>query len=53
MTYGMIQCMGLKNLAEGFKDEEVQRACSDMFPIDNPKDIQFSINYFISIGLVC
>ncbi|KAI6124023.1 MIF4G-domain-containing protein [Pisolithus croceorrhizus] len=36
---------------ERFKDEEIRAACKDMFPMDNPKNTRFSINYFTSIGL--
>ncbi|KIJ17163.1 hypothetical protein PAXINDRAFT_73794 [Paxillus involutus ATCC 200175] len=51
MTQEMMESMGLKTLAERFKDEEIRAACKDMFPIDNPKDTRFAINYFTSIGL--
>ena len=51
MMQEMIESMGLKTLAERFKDEEVRTACKNMFPTDNPKDTCFSINYFTSIGL--
>ena len=51
MMQEMIESMGLKTLAEQFKDEEVRTACKNMFPTDNPKDTRFSINYFTSIGL--
>ncbi|KIM55817.1 hypothetical protein SCLCIDRAFT_1149033 [Scleroderma citrinum Foug A] len=51
MMQEMIESMGLKTLAERFKDEEVRTACKNMFPTDNPKDTRFSINYFTSIGL--
>ncbi|KIJ63282.1 hypothetical protein HYDPIDRAFT_92579 [Hydnomerulius pinastri MD-312] len=47
----MMESMGLKTLAERFKDEEVRMACKDMFPTDNPKNTRFSINYFTSIGM--
>ncbi|KAG9318234.1 MIF4G-domain-containing protein [Chiua virens] len=47
----MMESMGLKTLAERFKDEEVKAACREMFPTDNPKNTRFSINYFTSIGL--
>ncbi|KII89326.1 hypothetical protein PLICRDRAFT_110045 [Plicaturopsis crispa FD-325 SS-3] len=47
----MMEAMGLKTLAERFKDEEVKRACGGMFPMDNPKNTRFAINYFTSIGL--
>ncbi|EJF62692.1 MIF4G-domain-containing protein [Dichomitus squalens LYAD-421 SS1] len=45
------ESMGLKTVAERFKDPEVKMACRGMFPMDNPKDTRFSINYFTSIGL--
>ncbi|KAI9059728.1 MIF4G-domain-containing protein [Trametes sanguinea] len=45
------ETMGLKNVAERFKDPEVKMACRGMFPMDNPKDTRFAINYFTSIGL--
>ncbi|EMD34349.1 hypothetical protein CERSUDRAFT_158776 [Gelatoporia subvermispora B] len=45
------EALGLKTLVERFKDDEVRRACSGMFPMDNPKDTRFAINYFTSIGL--
>jgi pre-mRNA-splicing factor CWC22 len=47
----MMESMGLKALAERFKDEEVKRSCAGMFPMDNPKNTRFAINYFTSIGL--
>ncbi|KAI0628724.1 hypothetical protein C8Q77DRAFT_1067519 [Trametes polyzona] len=45
------ESMGLKTVAERFKDPEVRASCRGMFPMDNPKDTRFSINYFTSIGL--
>ncbi|KAI6164186.1 MIF4G-domain-containing protein [Pisolithus thermaeus] len=51
MMQEMMESMGLKTLAERFKDEEIRAACKDMFPMDNPKNTRFSINYFTSIGL--
>jgi pre-mRNA-splicing factor CWC22 len=47
----MMESMGLKALAERFKDEEVKRSCGGMFPMDVPKNTRFAINYFTSIGL--
>lgn len=47
----MMESMGLKNLAERFKDSEVKRGCQGMFPMDVPKNTRFAINYFTSIGL--
>ncbi|KAH9918401.1 MIF4G-domain-containing protein [Epithele typhae] len=45
------ESMGLKTVSERFKDNEVQMSCRGMFPLDNPKDTRFAINYFTSIGL--
>ena len=45
------ESMGLKVLKERFADEEVKSACAGMFPLDNPKNTRFAINYFTSIGL--
>ncbi|KAF5352025.1 hypothetical protein D9758_009416 [Tetrapyrgos nigripes] len=47
----MMESMGLKALAERFKDPEVKKSCEGMFPMDIPKNTRFSINYFTSIGL--
>lgn len=47
----MMEEMGLKGLVERFKDPEVRDLCKAMFPLDNPKNTRFSINYFTSIGL--
>ncbi|KAF9453658.1 MIF4G-domain-containing protein [Macrolepiota fuliginosa MF-IS2] len=47
----MMESMGLKTLAERFKDPEVKHACQGMFPMDIPKNTRFSINYFTSVGL--
>lgn len=47
----MSEAMSLKTITERFKDPEVQRCCSGMFPMDNPKNTRFAINYFTSIGL--
>lgn len=51
MMQEIMESMGLKNLAERFKDEEVKTASRQMFPTDNPKNTRFSINYFTSIGM--
>lgn len=51
MMQEMMESMGLNNLAERFKDEEIKAMCKGMFPMDNPKNTRFSINYFTSIGL--
>ena len=51
MMNEMMEVMGLKTLAERFKDPEIRHACQGMFPMDVPKNTRFSINYFTSIGL--
>lgn len=51
MMQEVTESMGLKTAVERFKDEEVRMACRGMFPMDNPKDTRFAINYFTSIGL--
>ncbi|EKM56034.1 uncharacterized protein PHACADRAFT_145057 [Phanerochaete carnosa HHB-10118-sp] len=51
MLQEMTESMGLKMVAERFKDDEIRRVCNSMFPMDNPKDTRFAINYFTSIGL--
>ena len=47
----VVEDMGMATVVERFKDPEVKHFCSDMFPMDNPKNTRFSINYFTSIGL--
>ena len=51
MMQEMMEGMGLKTLAERFKDPEVKKGCDGMFPMDVPKNTRFAINYFTSIGL--
>ncbi|KAH9934950.1 armadillo-type protein [Fomitopsis serialis] len=51
MMQEVTESMGLKASVERFKDEEVRMTCRGMFPMDNPKDTRFAINYFTSIGL--
>lgn len=45
------QQLGLKDLAERFKEPSLQEDWKGLFPKDNPKSTRFSINYFTSIGL--
>ncbi|KZT59730.1 MIF4G-domain-containing protein [Calocera cornea HHB12733] len=47
----MSEALGLKKLAERFDDVTMQQFFQAMFPVDNPKNTRFSINYFTSIGL--
>lgn len=51
MFQELTESMGVKTVTERFKDPEVKVFCSGMFPMDNPKNTRFSINYFTSIGL--
>lgn len=51
MASEMMEAMGLKVLKERFSDPDVKRGCEGMFPMDNPKNTRFAINYFTSIGL--
>ncbi|KAH9462253.1 hypothetical protein MJO29_003025 [Puccinia striiformis f. sp. tritici] len=45
------EVLGLKRVAERFKDPSMQVWFGGLFPVDNPKNTRFSINYFTSIGL--
>ncbi len=45
------EAMGLATLVSRFKDPEIKSFCRHMFPLDNPKNTRFAINYFTSIGL--
>ncbi|TFK46341.1 MIF4G-domain-containing protein [Heliocybe sulcata] len=51
MFQEVMESMGLKPLAERFKDPEIRMHTQGMFPLDNPKNTRFAINYFTSIGL--
>jgi len=51
MMQEIMESMGLKALGERFKDEQIRQVTKEMFPMDNPKNTRFSINYFTSIGL--
>ncbi|EGG12817.1 uncharacterized protein MELLADRAFT_32479 [Melampsora larici-populina 98AG31] len=51
MFQELSESLGLPKLANRFKDEEMKVWYNGLFPIDNPKNTRFSINYFTSIGL--
>ena len=51
MMQEVLESMGLATLKERFADPEVKALCRNMFPLDNPKNTRFAINYFTSIGL--
>lgn len=43
--------MGLKKLTERLRDPSLGSYLGNIFPVDNPKNTRFSINFFTSIGL--
>ncbi|GAD92580.1 cell cycle control protein [Paecilomyces variotii No. 5] len=43
--------LGLPKLRERFRDEILRPSFEGLFPIDNPRNTRFSINYFTSIGM--
>lgn len=47
----MMEEMGLVKLTSRFKDPTLAEHFTQLFPLDNPKNTRFSINYFTSIGL--
>ena len=51
MMQEVTESMDLPTLSERFADPEIKTLCTGMFPLDNPKNTWFSINYFTSIGL--
>lgn len=51
MLQEMSEDMGLTKLTERFKDPTLAQHFTQIFPMDNPKNTRFSINYFTSIGL--
>ncbi|GAA5905049.1 U2-type spliceosomal complex subunit CWC22 [Sporobolomyces salmoneus] len=51
MFQEIIEGMGLVKLKERFKEDQLQPFLGNIFPLDNPKNTRFSINFFTSIGL--
>lgn len=47
----VMETMGLKGMKERFDDPEVREACKGLFPMENPKETRFAINYLTSVGL--
>ena len=43
--------MGIYNLAAEFQKEDMIEYYQGLFPIDNPNDLRFAINYYTAIGL--
>ncbi|BGP54006.1 pre-mRNA-splicing factor cwc22 [Rhodotorula sphaerocarpa] len=51
MFQEMVEGMGLKNVVERFQDKALEPFLGNIFPINNPRNTRFSINFFTSIGL--
>ncbi|ODO01791.1 pre-mRNA-splicing factor CWC22 [Cryptococcus wingfieldii CBS 7118] len=51
MLQEMVEELGVNKVAERFRIPDFRPAFAGMFPMDNPKNTQFSINYFTSIGM--
>jgi len=46
---GVTESLGLPTLKERLGDPEIKALCTGMFPLDNPKNMHYSINYFTSL----
>ncbi|GAA5871731.1 hypothetical protein JCM3774_003033 [Rhodotorula dairenensis] len=51
MFQEMVEGMGLKSVVERFQDKALEPYLGNIFPLDNPRNTRFSINFFTSIGL--
>ncbi|CEQ39970.1 SPOSA6832_01542, partial [Sporobolomyces salmonicolor] len=51
MFQEVVEGMGLAKLKERLREDNLQPFLENIFPIHNPKDTRFSINFFTSIGL--
>jgi len=47
----LTQSMGMKKLQERMKADQLQSSLINIFPIDNPRNTRFSINFFTAIGM--
>ena len=47
----LAEALGMKTLQERLKDATLRPYFAGIFPIDNPRNTRFSINYFTSIGM--
>ena len=47
----LAQGIGMKQLTERLKADELQPALTGIFPTDDPKNTRFSINFFTAIGM--
>lgn len=51
MMQEMVEELGATKVVERFKIPDLAMAFAGMFPMDNPKNTRFAINYFTSIGM--
>ncbi|WVQ75202.1 pre-mRNA-splicing factor CWC22 [Cryptococcus sp. DSM 104548] len=51
MLQEMGEELGVNKVAERFRIPDFRPAFAGMFPMDNPKNTRFAINYFTSIGM--
>ncbi|KAI1627231.1 hypothetical protein EDD37DRAFT_646917 [Exophiala viscosa] len=47
----LAESLGMPKLQERMKDDILRGSFTGLFPIDNPRNTRFSINYFTSIGM--
>lgn len=47
----LAEALGMKTLQERLRDPALRPHFEGLFPMDNPRDTRFSINYFTSIGM--
>jgi pre-mRNA-splicing factor CWC22 len=47
----LAQNIGMKKLSERMKDDALLPALAGIFPVDNPRNTRFSINFFTAIGM--
>lgn len=47
----LAQGIGMKTLAARMRDEMIAPSMTGLFPIDNPRNTRFSINFFTAIGM--
>ncbi|WVN86982.1 pre-mRNA-splicing factor CWC22 [Cryptococcus depauperatus CBS 7841] len=51
MFQEMVEEMGINRVTERFRIPDLKPAFAGLFPMDNPKNTRFAINYFTSIGM--
>jgi len=50
MIQEVTESTGLPTLKERFAEPEIKVLCTGMFPLDNPKNMRFSTNYFARLS---